>query len=119
MQEPLERPTATGDRDPGTSRRPERDPAWLLVLAGWLFATTSLETWARRSAATPPDPVAPIDLQRSCARELRRLPGIGQLRAAKIVDLRWERGGETFPLGEVHGIGPKTEARVREVLRRP
>jgi predicted flap endonuclease-1-like 5' DNA nuclease len=97
---------------------PRRDPAWLLFLAGWLFATLSLGAWTRAGRPERRLPPQSVDLQRSSARELRRLPGIGAVRANRVVDLRWERGGAEFELTEVEGIGPLTEARVLEALER-
>lgn len=123
MKTPQEKPAATpldpGTRDPRGGAPPApRAPAWLLFLAGWLFAATSLGAGARHERpARPPRPET-IELQRSGARELRRLPGIGPVRAARIVELRWERAGEEFELSEVEGIGPRTEARVLEALGR-
>jgi len=91
-------------------------PAWMLFLAGWLFATTTLdEVRARVPRARPGDP-APIDLETSPARELRQLPGIGPSRAQAIVRARWERSGDAFDLREIPGIGPVIEARVLEAL---
>lgn len=93
-----------------------RNPSWLLILLGWVFASTSLEWVSRRRAPDPGRARGSIDLQRSGARDLRRLPGIGPARAAAIVELRWERGAEGFELQEVRGIGPRTEARVMDAL---
>lgn len=100
--------------DPGEPE--EQEPAWLLVFCGWLFAATTL-AWveARSRPVEAPEP-SPVDLSRSPARELRRLPGIGPSRANAIVRLRRERGEGEFALREVHGIGPRIEERVRRWL---
>ena len=95
----------------------KREPAWLLVFCGWLFAATTL-AWVEgrdRAPGPPPEP-PPVDLASSPPRELRRLPGIGPSRANAIVRLRRERGGAEFELQQVPGIGPRTEERVRRWL---
>jgi hypothetical protein len=113
----------------------EREPVWLLLLAGWLLASavfgslrraagSGRESWPL-SELPPGPPLAAelragpgeVDLARSPPRVLRRLPGVGRKRALEIARLRWERPpGSPLELQEVHGIGPKTEARVREWL---
>ncbi len=67
-------------------------------------------------SVTGPSPAEDVDLRRSPPRELRRLPGIGPLRAAAIAEWRWQRGGAPFALQEVHGIGPRIEARALRAL---
>lgn len=90
--------------------------AWAWLLGGWLFTSSTLYYWQE----SPQPNYAPVprvvDLSTSSARELRQLPGIGALRAAAIVELRWQRGPRGFELGEIPGIGSQTEARVKEWL---
>ncbi|MBI1382938.1 MAG: hypothetical protein GC161_17840 [Planctomycetaceae bacterium] len=72
---------------------------------------------ARGPGATSAQPAPPEGLG---PRELRHLPGIGDRRAKDIADERWRRGGH-FPVDrwhELRGIGPLTQAAVREELRR-
>jgi DNA uptake protein ComE-like DNA-binding protein len=61
---------------------------------------------------SPPDP------ERASARELRRLPGIGETRALEIVRDRWARRATGAPLewASIRGVGPLTERRIREAL---
>ena len=61
---------------------------------------------------------APLDLDRSAVRELRRLPRIGQKRALDIVRSRWEHGplGGVDALERIQGIGPQTIEDLRPVL---
>lgn len=114
---------------------PAREPTWLLFLAGWLFASAVFGTLRRAAggggeswplADLPPGPPlvdelragpAEVDLARAPPRVLRRLPGVGVRRAAEVAELRWSRPpGAPLELQAVHGIGPRTEARVRAWL---
>ncbi|MBK7642903.1 MAG: helix-hairpin-helix domain-containing protein [Planctomycetes bacterium] len=104
-------------------------PAWLLVLAGALFATALLEQFPRNPseaelrARVPegfleerlPDPA------HASPRELRALPGIGETRALAIARSRHAEGPfrELGELERIHGIGPATVERVRSVLEAP
>lgn len=122
--------TGTADLPKEPSRPATRDwngdpigPAWLLFVVGWVFAGTTLERVASGDATGPssaagvfPHEPAPLDLQSSPARDLRRLPGIGPARAAAIVDWRWQRADEELQLQEIPGIGPITEAKVLDSL---
>ncbi|MFT7668896.1 MAG: hypothetical protein ACI8X5_001596 [Planctomycetota bacterium] len=99
-------------------------PLWLLMVMGWMFASTSL-LWARKHDLSglerekaPKFRLVEIELSNSSARELRQLPGIGPSRSAAIVDLRWKRAGREFGLKEVPGIGALTEARALEAIQR-
>lgn len=64
-------------------------------------------------------PEAVLELESASARELRRLPGIGEVRALEIVRERWRRRGtgEEFELAALPGIGETTAERVEEALR--
>jgi competence protein ComEA len=61
----------------------------------------------------------PLDLNVATAADLAALPGLGPVRAARIVELRDERRGfrAVDELLDVRGIGPATLARVREHLK--
>lgn len=58
------------------------------------------------------------DLAHMSLRELRRLPGVGQVRALAIARARWDataaRDLSVFP--RVHGVGPATLARIHAWL---
>jgi len=58
------------------------------------------------------------DLAHMSLRELRRLPGVGQVRALAIARARWDetaaRELSVFP--RVHGVGPATLARIHAWL---
>ena len=144
------RTSATYTPPPPTGQgAPDPSSIWVLVVAGWLFASLSVsglrapasgagagssalsrveasgdEPGRAIRAPREPDPgvgrSAPVavDLLRSPPRDLRRLPGIGPLRAAAIAEWRWRTGGAPFALREVHGIGPRTEARALGALAR-
>jgi competence protein ComEA len=60
-----------------------------------------------------------LDLNAATAADLAALPGIGPVRAARIVELRAQRGGfrRVEELTDVSGIGPATLARVRSKLK--
>jgi len=53
-----------------------------------------------------------IEPWRMSARELRRLPGIGQKRAIQLVRAREEHRDGELSWQDVHGIGPATEEKV-------
>lgn len=56
----------------------------------------------------------PLPLNRASAEDLELLPGIGPVRAAAIVAYRERHGpfGDPADLQRVHGIGPRTAARL-------
>jgi competence protein ComEA len=60
-------------------------------------------------------PRFPIDLNRASAEELEQLPGIGPVLAARIVELRRQRGRfqSVEELLDVRGIGPKRLEQIR------
>jgi hypothetical protein len=93
-----------------------REPAWILLLAGWL-AADALRGPAARSPVAVPVAALP-DLARMCPRELRRLPGIGENLAIAIAEARWEHRERPYPLllTDVPGIGERTAERVRAWL---
>jgi hypothetical protein len=99
-----------------------REPLWCVVLVGWVATTWLGGAWEPpplRNADTTADVLRPApDPERASARELRRLPGIGETRALEIVRDRWERRATGAPLewGSIRGVGPLTERRIREAL---
>lgn len=60
----------------------------------------------------------PIDLNRASPELLEELPGIGSSKATAIVAYRDAHGpfGSVEELSEVHGIGPRTVDRLRELI---
>ena len=60
-----------------------------------------------------------VNVNRATADELRALPGIGPALAERIVALREERGGfrKLDELLEVRGVGEKTLARLKPLMR--
>ncbi len=94
----------------------EANSGWVLLLAGWLFASSVVQE-LRTATVRPPSPgPTRVQLESACPRELRRLPGIGPSRATAIAQMRWELGGARFPLHAIQGIGEKTAARVQAWL---
>ena len=69
----------------------------------------------RSERASQASPRFPIDLNRASAEELEQLPGIGPVLAARIVELRRQRGRfhSVEELLDVHGIGPKRLEQIR------
>jgi competence ComEA-like helix-hairpin-helix protein len=65
------------------------------------------------------DSLAALDLTRASAPELDRLPGIGPVLAARIVEYRRRHGGfrRVEELLGVSGIGPRLFERVRDRVR--
>lgn len=99
------------------------------ALAGALAVLLAIEARTRegaagvaRAPAEAPRRVEPErdreDLGAWSARELRGLPGIGELRANAIVRARHagEIGGSVRSLAHVHGIGEATVEAIRESL---
>jgi competence ComEA-like helix-hairpin-helix protein len=72
--------------------------------------------------APPPAPTSspstPVDVNRATAEELRRLPGLGPVLAARIVEARETQGRfeRVDDLRRVRGIGPATLERLRPLL---
>ncbi len=59
-----------------------------------------------------------VDVNRASADELQRLPGIGPMTAARIVEYRAAHGGFRRPeeLQDVPGIGPKTYGGIEDYV---
>ena len=109
--------------------RPEpAEPAWVLLFAGALVASTALsraapEADARAVEARIPGlplgtPERSLDLERLSAREMRRLPGIGPQRALAIARARWEQSlrGAPEAWDVIPGIGEETVRSIRESI---
>lgn len=102
--------------------------AFLLVLAGLLLALQlnrqSMLPGEEQLAERVPAgwfEVLPSELESAPARELRRLPRIGQQRALDIVRWRWEHEEPLTleSLESIHGIGPQTIEDLRPELESP
>jgi competence protein ComEA len=63
----------------------------------------------------------PIDLNRASARDLQLLPGIGPKLAARVTRNRRQAGPfeNVEDMARVRGIGPKTIARLKSLVRTP
>ncbi len=61
---------------------------------------------------------APVDLNQATLRELDRLPGIGPVLAARIVEYRQHRGGfrRVSDLQAVTGIGEKKYSALKDLV---
>ena len=81
------------------------------------------DAWQLQAPAAPADTSsgtsALVDLNRATVAELRQLPGIGPVLAARVVSYREAHGGFRRPeeLLAVRGVGPTLFARVRARLR--
>ena len=102
--------------------RPSWPPRWTWVVLGAGVTMLLQESRAppmpeayRRAAEELPCRVEPWQMS---ARELRRLPGIGQKRAIELVRTREEHRGGALAWQDVYGIGPATERKVLAWLRR-
>jgi len=85
--------------------------AWGLPKGTWLGVHPP--TWPERLAAT----AETIDPNTASAASLRRLPGIGRVKAEAIVRFRAARAfGSAEDLTSVSGIGPATIRRIRPYL---
>jgi competence protein ComEA len=73
----------------------------------------------QRSPAAAPSPASPLDLNAATAEELQRLPGVGPVIAARIVE--WRQANGRFrsieELEQVAGIGPRTRERLAPLVR--
>ncbi len=105
----------------GEGERARPFPLWIGALGAVLLGSTARSGLGER----PPDAILAIaragaerlDPSRMNARQLRRLPGIGDGRAAAVVRARRGHAGRS-PLAwsDIEGIGPKIEQRIREWL---
>ena len=97
---------------------------------GWLIIGVLSVSMIRSSGERAPVPAQtavqgleqhPIDLSTATVRELRRLPSIGNRRAVQVTRARWEHdlNDGTLSLGDLPGIGPVTEERVKRTLEPP
>ncbi|MBM3991313.1 MAG: helix-hairpin-helix domain-containing protein [Planctomycetes bacterium] len=82
----------------------------------WQMAESTLE--APRDASSGAAAPRGFDLETASARDLRRLPGIGEVRALEIVRERHRLRGSGVPLdlASLPGIGAKTAERVAAAL---
>lgn len=76
------------------------------------------ESASPATAAPPPSPTAPVDLDRADVAELDALPGIGPALAQRIVDDRAANGafGSLEALQDVRGIGPALAAKLAPLV---
>jgi competence protein ComEA len=111
---------ATSPATTAAAARPGAPSATLPDSAGGVPAGSRASSAGRRAEAEVPRS-ASIDVDRASAEELERLPGIGPALAARIIAERGAGGRFGGPDGllRVHGIGPKTLARIRPYLTRP
>jgi len=111
---------------PGIFTRDERAVVVFLTAA---LAVGSIVLLARRveplddappaaGEAVAPAPAGPLDLNAASRADLERLPGIGPVRAAAVLELRDARGrlSSIEELVDVRGIGPKTLERLRPLV---
>jgi competence protein ComEA len=94
----------------------QRATFFLVIVLGALLGW---HVWSgSRYAARPSDyePDFRVDLNHADAALLRQLPGVGDVKAQAIVELRRQKGGFRYveELMEVSGIGVKTLERLRD-----
>jgi len=129
----------------GMQRARNPPPALIVVFVGWLVAPAWRTAGEDLNAARRASPVSPIphgeatrqlaeayparflregntrDLGRMCPRELRGLPGLGQVRAVEYARARWGHDPAlgALELEQVPGIGRETARRVTAELEGP
>lgn len=92
----------------------------VLFLVGWFVVVLAQAVRDRTQADAhfPEPPRQPLRLESASPRELRRLPGIGEVRALELARERWRRRGlgESLDLASLPGIGATTAERVALAL---
>lgn len=87
-----------------------------LFLVGWFVVVLAqaARDRARADVGCHAPSGQPLRLENASPRELRRLPGIGEVRALEIARERWLRrgSGEPLDLASLPGIGATTAERV-------
>lgn len=100
--------------------QPQLLPSWLLVLCGWLLAT-SLTGLVPVELGPAPEACTLLVSERGPGlpgpRELRRIPGIGLRRALELSRALWLDPSLARDPQRLPGIGPATAAPLSDHLR--
>jgi competence protein ComEA len=93
--------------------QPGRAARGLLALCGLVLALAS--AGGARAAESQPNIAGVVNLNTASSAELQLLPGVGEVRAVAIIEMRKQRGGfkQIDDLLDVKGIGPAMLERVR------